>query len=142
SDVAERAVGLTMRAFFGSARIFGRKRASRFSGGMARIFGPFSGENRIAAANLARALPEPPEAERRAILSQAWDHLGRMTAEYAFFDDIVDTFDPDRPTGGLVEHVGIEHAFALRDKGVPGVIFGAHLGNWELTAAIGAKIGL
>ncbi len=37
---------------------------------------------------------------------------------------------------------GIEHFFALRDDGEPGLIFSAHLGNWELPAICAAHFGL
>ena len=37
---------------------------------------------------------------------------------------------------------GIEHFFALRDDGRPGLIFSAHLANWELPAICAARFGL
>ena len=131
-----------MHALFESSRFAGRERSSRFIAGWLRAFGPLMAEQKIGMANLAAAFPELDAAARTKILSGVWENLGRTTVEYAFLKDIVDAFDVTRPTGGLVEHVGIEHAYALRDGAKPGIVFGAHIGNWELTAAIGAKIGL
>ena len=142
SAPSQRFVAGLMRFLFKWSRHVGRERASRIAGRVARFIAPLAGENRIGRENLAAAFPEKRDEERARILAGAWDSLARVTIEYAFLPDLVEAFDPDRPTGGLIEHVGIEHAFGLRDGGKPGIIFGAHIGNWELTAAIGAKIGL
>jgi KDO2-lipid IV(A) lauroyltransferase len=37
---------------------------------------------------------------------------------------------------------GIEHFERLRDDGLPGIVFSAHLGNWELPAICAARFGL
>jgi Kdo2-lipid IVA lauroyltransferase/acyltransferase len=142
SPLGQRAVAKTMHLLFETSRFFGRRRASRFIGGIARIFGPLTREHRIARDNLAAVFPEKSESERRRILKEAWEHVARATVEYAFLDDLVAAFDPAQPTGGVVEIVGLDHIYRLRDSGKPGVIFGAHIGNWELTAAIGAKLGV
>ena len=141
-EAAQRSVAGMMHLLFESSRVFGRERSSRFVGGWLRAFGPLTSEHKIGQANLAAAFPEMSARERREILSRVWDNLGRTTVEYAFLSDLVGAFDEARPSGGLIEHVGIEHAYAVRDSGKPAVIFGAHIGNWELTAAIGRKIGL
>ena len=41
-----------------------------------------------------------------------------------------------------MEVVGLEHFYALRDDGKPGLIFSAHLGNWELPAIAAARFEL
>jgi KDO2-lipid IV(A) lauroyltransferase len=43
---------------------------------------------------------------------------------------------------GRTEVDGIEHFLALRDDGKPGIIFSAHLANWELPAICAARFGL
>lgn len=142
AETTQRLVAAAMRFLFRWARAVGRVRASRIAGRVARRVGPLARENRVGRANLAAAFPGMSDAERAGILSGVWDHLARATIEYAFLDELVEGFDPAKPTGGVIEHRGIDNAFRLRDSGRPGIIFGAHLGNWELTAAIGAKIGL
>jgi KDO2-lipid IV(A) lauroyltransferase len=140
ADPVQRSVAAMMHVLFETSRMFGRERSSRFVGGWLRAFGPLTAEHKTGLANLAAVYPEMPARERRRILARVWDNLGRATVEYAFMSDLVDAFDEARPSGGLIEHVGIEHAYAVRDSGKPAVVFGAHLGNWELTAAIGRKI--
>ncbi|HMN86643.1 MAG TPA: lipid A biosynthesis lauroyl acyltransferase [Bauldia sp.] len=142
AEVTQRFVAWWMRFVFKWARHVGRERASRIAGRVARRIGPLSRENAIGRANLAAAFPEKSPEERERILSDVWDNLARMTMEYPFIQELVEAFDPERPTGGLIEHTGVENVFALRDSGKPGIIFGAHIGNWELTAAIGARLGL
>ena len=88
--------------------------------------------------------PIPRRARRSAprILAGVWENLGRQSVEYAFLQELVDGFDPERPGEGPLEVVGLEHVNALRDSGKPAILFGAHLGNFELTPALGAKLGL
>jgi KDO2-lipid IV(A) lauroyltransferase len=140
--VVQRGVAGLMRVFFGTSRLFGRRAASRFAGDFMREVGPFLHEHKIGLANLEASFPEKSPEERAQILSGVWDNLARATVEYAFLADLVAAFDPDRPTGGLIEHSGVEHAVQLRDDGKPGIVFGAHLANWELPAALSAKIGM
>mgnify|MGYP000385857296 CR=1 FL=1 len=142
SEFFERRVAGGMRFVFTWSRGVGRPRASRAAGRVARAFAGWSSENQLAAENLAAAYPDKSEAERAKILAGVWDNLGRQAVEYAFLQDLVEGFDPDRPGEGPIEAIGMEHVAALRDSGKPAILFGAHLGNFELTPALGAKMGL
>ena len=142
SEFVERRVAGGMRFVFAWSAAVGRDRATRVAGRVARSLSRMSRENKLAAENLAAAYPDKSEAERARILSGVWDNLGRQTVEYAFLQDLVDGFDPERPHGGPIEVVGLEHLVALRDSGKRAILFGAHLGNFELTPALGAKLGL
>jgi Kdo2-lipid IVA lauroyltransferase/acyltransferase len=131
-----------VRAVFALARALGPDRSADLAGWIARSIGPLTPHQRIARANLANAFPQASERDREAWLTQAWDSMGRVGAEYAHLAAIVD-FDPDRPEGsGRVEVSGIEHFLALRDDGRPAIIFSAHLANWELPAVIAQRFGL
>ena len=138
----QRTVAALMHVLFEMSRIMGRRAASRLASDFLREFGPFVREHTLAAENLAAAFPEKTPEERARILSGAWDNLARSTIDYAFMKDLVAAFDPERPTGGVIEHVGIENAYRIRDQGKPGIIFGAHCGNWEIGAAIGRRLGV
>ncbi len=130
-----------IRLIFALARLLGPERAAAFGGALLRRVGPLLPAHRTALANLRAAFPEMPDAEVRAIALSAWDNLGRTGAEYAHLDTLFD-YDP-AATGRLRTEVeGIDHFFALRDDGQPGLIFSAHLGNWELPAICAAKFGL
>lgn len=98
-----------------------------------RTIGPFMPENRIGRENLVAAFPEKSPIEIDAILTGAWDNLGRMGAEFANLDRLWD-FDPQHPDRGRItgNAANIGRFQQLRDDGKPALIFGAHLANWEL----------
>ncbi|BCM86204.1 lipid A biosynthesis lauroyl acyltransferase [Methylobacterium indicum] len=140
-----RLAGLPMvfvvRALFAVARLLGPAQAAAAGAAIARAIGPRLPSHRTALNNLRLSFPEKGEAEIAAIARGAWDNLGRTGAEYAHLGDIFD-YDPAAATPGRIEVAGIEHFFALRDDGKPGLIFSAHLGNWELPAICAARFGL
>jgi KDO2-lipid IV(A) lauroyltransferase len=133
-------VGL-VRGVFGFARAVGPERSAAIGAALARWIGPILPAHRTALANIRSVYPEKTDAEVRAIARGAWDNLGRTGAEYPHLGNLFD-FDPERDTPGRTEVDGIENFLALRDDGKPGIIFSAHLGNWELPAICAARFGL
>lgn len=131
-----------VRAVFALSRALGPARASATGGWLLRKLGPLTPQQKIARANLAAAFPEKAEVERAAILTEAWDNLGRTAGEYAHMATLFD-YDADNPDpNGRIEVAGIEHFTSLRDDGEPGIIFSAHLANWELPAICAERYGL
>lgn len=130
-----------IRSLFLLARSLGAQRASDAGGALLRLVGPWLPSHRTAMANLRAAFPEKDEAALTAIAREAWDNLGRTGAEYAHLHTLFD-FDPAVPESQRMEVQGIEEFAALRDDGKPGLIFSAHLANWELPAICAAKYGL
>lgn len=133
-------VGL-VRGVFALAHRLGLARSSELGAWVARTFGPLFPAHNVARKNLRAAYPEKDEAEIAALLRGAWDNLGRTGAEYAHIGEMFD-FDPDRPGAGRIEVKGADAFIALRDDGRPGLIFSAHLANWELPAVCAARFGL
>lgn len=140
-----RIAGLAMiplvRGLFRLARMLGTERASWAGGALTRRVGPWLPAHRTATANLRAAFPGLDEAAIRALALEAWDNLGRTGAEYAHLNTLFD-FDAADPASQRMEVEGAEHFVALRDDGKPGLIFSAHLANWELPAICAAKYGL
>ena len=131
-----------MRGLFGVLRLIGPDRSAEFGGWLARSFGPLLTNHKTAIANLRASFPEMDDADISRIARAAWDNLGRTGAEYPHLKHLVD-FDPDNPVmTGRLEVSGIEHFLALRDDDRPGIIFAAHLANWELPAVVAARYGL
>ena len=92
--------------------------------------------HRTAKAQLAVAYPEMPPAEIERILTGMWDNLARVGAEYVQLDRIWD-FKLDNPLeqGRIVlDDATIERCKRLRERRGPVLMFGAHLGNWEVSA--------
>jgi KDO2-lipid IV(A) lauroyltransferase len=141
SRIAEPIMIGIVRAVFGLARALGPERSSNVGAALARTIGPLLPQHRTALANIRAAFPERNDSEVRAIARGAWDNLGRTGAEYAHLATLFD-FDDQNPGSGRIDIDGIEHFIALRDDGKPGLIFSAHLANWELPAISAARYGL
>jgi Kdo2-lipid IVA lauroyltransferase/acyltransferase len=134
-------IGLT-RAVFRLAQRLGPEQASDVGGRLARRLGPLLPAHRTGLTNARAAFPEKSEAEIREIVGSAWENLGRVGAEYAHLGVLFD-YDYQNPDpNGRIEVDGIEHFIALKDDGKPGIIFSAHLANWELPAISAARYGL
>jgi Kdo2-lipid IVA lauroyltransferase/acyltransferase len=126
---------------FGFLRLLGPERSSNLGGWLTRHVGPFLPAHKTAIANIRAAFPEKGDDEVKRIASGAWENLGRTGAEYAHLGTLFD-FDVDNPDAGRTSVEGIEYFDSLRDDGKPGLIFSAHMGNWELPAICAAKYGL
>lgn len=107
---------------------------------LARRFGPKTRRHRLVVANLRNAFPEKTEAEIEALAAASWEHLGRMAAEYVFFDKLFD-FDPARFGEGRIEIEGAEHVRDLRERPRPFIFFTAHTGNFEMLPHVGTAFG-
>jgi KDO2-lipid IV(A) lauroyltransferase len=140
---ADRLFGLLVRAVFSLLRLLGPDKGPRIGAVLARTLGPLTSANRIARENIAGAFPDKSEAERAAILREAWDNLGRVACEYVHMDRIWD-FDPAHPEVGRITASPATVALyeRLRDDGKPAIVFSAHLANWELPAIAAARHGI
>jgi KDO2-lipid IV(A) lauroyltransferase len=133
-------LGLT-HGVFGLARVLGPERSSDWGARLAQRVGPMLPAHRTALANLRAAFPEKTEAEISTVARGAWENLGRTGAEYPHLKELFD-YDYESGRVGRVEVRGIEHFVALKDDNRAGLIFSAHLGNWELPAICAARYGL
>lgn len=136
-------VAHAFRGGIGLMQALGPQRSAGFASGTLRALAPLFPENRLGARNIAAALPEKTDAERQRILAGAWDNLARVAAEYIHLDAIA-AQDPvvEGEGEGRLTIRGVEHFLALRDDGKPGIIFAAHLANWELLAVTAVRYGL
>ena len=106
--------------------------ASALGGRIGRIVGSLLGTaNRRAMHNLALAMPELTEAERRHIVDGMWDNIGRTFGEYPHLRHIRDS---DR-----TEIVGIENVNGPEVSAGSRIMIGAHIANWEATGPWLAK---
>ena len=86
-----------------------------------------------AMANLALALPDISDTERRHIISGMADNLARTAVEYLHLAELRD--DPDRIT-----ITGEDHLQAARAAGRGAILVTGHLGNWETVRAACARL--
>jgi len=108
--------------------------ASALGGWLARKIGPRTKVHRVAARQLAQALPQLDAAKRAQALLGMWDNLGRVMGEYPHLDKL--------RLGDRIDLVGAEHVDAVRESGKAAIFFSAHYGNWELISLAGVQSGL
>jgi KDO2-lipid IV(A) lauroyltransferase len=106
---------------------------SGLAGFLARTIGPRLAVSGVARANLAQAMPHLPPAEIETIVADVWENIGRVAAEFPHVGWLA---------RNRVEVMGIEHIWALRDDGKPGIFMAAHCANWELAGAVVCREGL
>jgi Kdo2-lipid IVA lauroyltransferase/acyltransferase len=115
--------------------------ASGLGGWLTRTLGPWLPVSHVGRRNLKRAFPEKSDAEIERILRGVWENLGRYALEYPHLKRIWD-YDPGPGRPRRIEVAGVDQFLGLRDDGKPGLIFAAHLGNWELLPVAAARHGL
>ena len=123
--------------FFASFGCLPLDTASAVGGALARWIGPHLGISHRARRNLRAALPELSGAQTEQIVRGMWDNLGRVATEYPHLRH-VRVFEVD----GRVETRGLDHLDAALAAGRRVVIFGGHLGNWEIAALAAGQYGL
>lgn len=118
-------------------RLTNRSAMANLCGAVMRGIGPWLPEHRAGKAQLRAAFPEKSDKDIEEILRGVWDNLGRVAAEFAHLDRIK-TYDPDLPGPVDIEYSQetFERFHALRLDGKPGLLFTAHLANWELSAQV------
>jgi KDO2-lipid IV(A) lauroyltransferase len=136
-NAAYMAQAAALALFLGFCRLLPVDWASGLGGWIGRTAGPRMGQNRKAERNLAQAMPELSAGERRAVLRGMWDNLGRVMAEYPHLPRIC-----ARLEGGRIEINGLEIIRALTTDDKPGILFGAHLANWEVQPYAARHTGL
>ncbi len=99
--------------------------ASAVGGAALRLIGPLTGAHRTARRNLMIAFPDWDEGQRRKVLDQQWDNVGRLAAEFQMMGRLTEE-------SGRVEVIGADRLEAIR-KGDEAVVFvSGHLSNWEV----------
>jgi Kdo2-lipid IVA lauroyltransferase/acyltransferase len=114
---------------------------SNIAGALMRRLGPWLPEHRTGHDNLRTAFPDKSDTEIETILRGVWDNLGRVAAEIAHLDHIC-SGDPYKRTFIDYTPQCIARFNQLKTDRKPGLVFAAHLANWELPAVIAASDGL
>ena len=122
---------------FGAFGLLPLDRASALGGALARRIGPSLAISERARRNLRRAFPGLPEIEIERIVTDMWDNLGRVAAEYPHLRKIR-VFEP----GGRVETHGLEHIDRAVAAGRRMIIFSGHIANWEICMLAAVQCGI
>ena len=118
-------------------KILGARLASKISGKIFEIIGPFFRSEEIINANIKRAFPNIKEIEMKKIKNFMWNNYGRIFAEYMFIKNF--------RSGKLSSEIYIEGKDILSEiiNSKKQVIFiSGHLSNFELMAMSLEKTGI
>jgi Kdo2-lipid IVA lauroyltransferase/acyltransferase len=127
----------------GAIRHAERIRVTNLTGRFVRRVGPWLSEQRVARANLVAAFPEKSAAQIDKILSDSWDNLGRVAAEFAFLDRLrVASPDDATQSDVICDEASHSRYDAVRTAKRPTLFFAAHLANWELPALAACRLGV
>ena len=124
-DFRYRAEYAVLRVLIGFVRLFPIDVAGTISAKAWRLIAPLNRRHKRALANLERAFPDKPAAEREQIARRMWENLGRVMVETMNIDRIL------KEPGRL--HVTNGHWIArYKGKMGPALIVTMHMGNWEI----------
>lgn len=105
-----------------------------WSSGLAwRLIAPHLHRQERALRNLAIAYPEMSLAERKRVAAEMWENLGRTFAETFQMERIIKEGRIKFEPGERFDEIG---------RGGPFVICSLHLGNWEIVAYTGRRMGV
>ena len=108
--------------------------ASWLSGKLWRLIAPRLSRQKRALVNLELAFPEKSPGERKAIAAAMWENLGRTFAESFCIPTVIKSdrivFEP------------AESFDAAASGAKPFIVCGLHLGNWEILAHGGQRLGI
>ena len=129
--------------FFAAMRTLPVAVASALGGALARHIGPHLAISRRARNNLRAAFPELSPTRVESVVRGMWDNLGRVAAEYPHLRRM-HVFPPgvSRRRNGPIEIAGLEHLDRALAAGRPVIVFGGHLGNWEIAALAAGQYGI
>ena len=108
---------------------------SAMGGGLLRLFGPLTGQHRTARINIDLVFPDMAPTEKKKLLGDQWENVGRAFFELQVLDRIM--ADPDR-----VELVGGERLQEIIASKKPVVFASGHFSNWEVMPAVIVQSGV
>lgn len=107
--------------------------ASNILGAVGRWVGPRIPQSERARENMRLVWPNLPDAEIARLIRGMWDNFARVPNDYWNLHQI--RADRNR----RIDVVGAEHLAALKASGRPGILFSAHMGDWEM-ATLAARM--
>jgi len=119
--------------------LFKPQKASDLGAKIAKFVGKKISVNKLAYKNISNALPDLSEHEKLKILDDMWDNLGRIVGEYGHIAKFSQSELENYYTISEESKARLEKMLSSK-KG--GIVFGAHLGNWEIGPKIFLKYGL
>ncbi len=140
-STGDHALGRLVALVLRTIRHVDRMWISNVFASIARTIGPWTKEHRIGRANLAAAYPDKSPEEIETILKGVWDNLGRVLAEFAHLDRLIEG-DPQKRRYFDYAPGSAERFQRVRDDGKAALVFAAHCANWEMPALVAEADGM
>ncbi|MXV35360.1 MULTISPECIES: lauroyl acyltransferase [unclassified Saccharibacter] len=118
--------------------LFKPEHASTIMGTLLRIFGPLAPLSSIGKTNLDLAFPHLSKQQKKVILRDCWENLGRTFAELPHIPTL--PYNSSSGAGWSVEGTCWLEEAKLSKR--PIIFFSGHLGNWEIMPTAVAYFGL
>ena len=125
-------------------KLLGINYASSLGGQLAKFFGPFTTLDKRAANNLKKVFPQANQKKLTQIRLGMWENLGRTLAELAFANKLnpyknkgINSYK-NKPRFSIIGEKYIDDL--NNDRG--GILFSAHIGNWEICPLITTRKNL
>jgi KDO2-lipid IV(A) lauroyltransferase len=115
-----------LSALMGFLGLLSPATASNIGASVGRFIGPKLAASRKADRNIARAMPELDEVQRKKIIKDMWENLGRVIAEYPHLEKLAQNH---------TEIINTDILTPILEKNAGLIFIGAHLGNWEINTA-------
>ncbi len=120
-------------------QIIGLKNASNFASFLARLVGKRISVNNLAKQNITQALPNLNGKEVEDVLDGMWDNLGRIVGEFVY----VSKFSgKELMQYAKLDEESEENISYIKKNFNGGIIFSAHIGNWEIGPKIFLESGI
>ena len=110
---------------------------SALIGKLLRLIGPRLPISHRARKNMKSCFPTWNDKDLEVNIRNMWENLGRSAAEYPHIPYLNVSGADHR-----IDVIGVEYIDLLRDDNLPGIVFSAHLGNWELLPMLAHPNGL
>ena len=128
--------GALFQLFLWSQRLLPTDTASRCGRRVMAWIGPRQAKTRIFRRNFKLAFPDRSDEEIERLVASAWGNIGALFSEYAHLDRICRTQADERL------QVAFEGDLDLYANPHQAVFVSAHMGNWELLAAVASSFGV
>jgi KDO2-lipid IV(A) lauroyltransferase len=113
--------------------------ASNVAATIAKFVGTKIPVHKLAYENISKAMPELSAQKKEKILDDMWDNLGRIVGEYPHVTKCqIEKIDQLVETSSETQNRLKE----LKQSGKGGIIFSAHIGNWEIGPKVLLRSGL
>jgi KDO2-lipid IV(A) lauroyltransferase len=138
SAVQQRLEYIVVAAFIGGLRVLPRHTARWLGSSIGALAGRLAGRlRRVGDRNLQLAFPDMPPADRQALLSRTFRHLGLQLAEFCQMS----RYSAAAVERDVMRYEGLDNFLNAERRGKGVLVLTGHLGAWELSSFVHSLLG-